>query len=213
MRHQHGPGSGFSSRRRAAAGFTILELMFAITIGAILLGIGVPGFRQYIMNSRISGTANDLTIAFTMARGQAIKTHVQTIVCLSSNPTVITPSCDGNGTQGWVVFTDTNGNGAPDATSEPVLLRHGAMPTGVNIRTKPDGNAGFVAYAPSGFSKRLPAVGTDITNIVMCDSRGNTSEYGANNSAARGIEITSTGRSRVTRVVADIALAAFGGCP
>lgn len=210
MAHPHGLGRSSVTPRRHTTGFTLMEVMLAVTIASILVGVAIPSFRQFILNSRLTGAANDLTIAFTTARAQAIKTHVQTIVCLSADPTAATPACDGNGTQGWVVFSDTSGNGTPDV-GEPVTLRHTAIPNSVKVRTIPAVNAGFVAYSPSGFSKQIAAVGVDLTNIILCDSRGNTAEYGANNSTARVIQISTTGRSRVSRVVTEIADA--GECP
>jgi type IV fimbrial biogenesis protein FimT len=211
MNHKYRAGPGIGPRDgKRMGGFTLMEVMLSVGIAAILMGVAVPNLRQFILNSRITGAANDLTVAFTTARAQAVKTRVQTIVCFTTNSDASPPVCDGNGTQGWVVFSDANADGTPTA-GEPVLLRHAAIPNTLGVRTKPDTNAAFVAYAPSGFSKKLTAIGADLTSVVLCDSRGNSPLYGATNSTARGIQISATGRSHVTRVVADIS--GIGGCP
>lgn len=194
---------------RQMAGFTIFELMIAIGIAAVIAGIAVPNFRQFILNSRITSSANDLNVALTTARAQAIKTRTQTIACFSAAPGTTVPVCDGTALQGWVVFNDANANGVADA-GESVVLRHDAMPSTLNVRTQPSPNDGYLAFSPSGFRK---AIGTKValTAVIVCDSRGNVATYGANNSTARAINVSPTGRSGVTRVVADITTA--GGCP
>lgn len=201
------------------AGFTLLELMLTITVAAVILGLAVPNMRQFLLNNRMTGAANDLLIAVHMARTEAIKRHVQTVMCFSSSPNDAQPPCDGNGTQGWVVFVDdidpavsesTDNNGEADA-GEVVLLRHSALPGGMSVSSLPAGNMGYLAYNPSGFSRQITAVGTDLQSIRLCDARGNVATYGAANSTARALVISATGRPAITRVVSEITT--LGGCP
>ncbi len=124
-------------RRRAAyrcqqiAGFTLLEVLTVITIAVILMAFGVPSY-QYITNAnRISGEVNDLLGDMQYARSEAIKEGQTVSVCASANPTAAAPTCSGSTAwqNGWIVFSDANGNGtfaAPD-----VLLRaKSAFPLG-----------------------------------------------------------------------------------
>jgi type IV fimbrial biogenesis protein FimT len=202
----------------ANSGFTLLEMMLVITIAAVILGLGVPNMRQFILNNRMTGAANDLLTAVHIARTESIKRHAQTVMCFSSDPARAQPPCDGNGTQGWVVFVDdidptvtaaTDNNGQADA-GEAVLLRHGAIAAGITANSLPAGNKGYVAYSPAGFSRQIAAVGTRIDSLRLCDNRGNTAIYGNANSAARGFVISPTGRPSITRVVSEIAT--LGGC-
>jgi type IV fimbrial biogenesis protein FimT len=203
---------------RSQIGFTALELMLVVTIAAIILGIAVPSFRSFAMNNRMTSAANDLLAAVHTARTEAIKRHATTIVCFSTTPSADLPACDGTGAEGWVVFVDdldpttpeaTDGNVVVDA-GEEVLVRHDAL-TQIAVRSQPAGNAGYAAFSPSGFKREISAVGTDIEDAVLCDSRGNIALYGDANSAARGFTISITGRPAITRVVGDIT--ALGGCP
>jgi type IV fimbrial biogenesis protein FimT len=203
----------------ASRGFTLLELMLTITVAGVILGFAIPSLRQFILNNRMTGTANDLLVAIHTARTESIKRHVQTVLCFTSNHEAAEPPCDGDGSQGWIVFVDdldpavaavTDNNVQVD-TNEEVLLRHGPIDGTISLGSAPVGNAGYLAYSAAGFSRPIGAVGTDLDSVVLCDDRGNVATYGAANSTARGLSISATGRPAVTRAVADIT--ALGGCP
>jgi type IV fimbrial biogenesis protein FimT len=198
--------------RRHVLGFTLLELMVAITIGALILGIGIPSFRNYLRSAELTSTANDLLGAFYLARGEAVKRRRNVVVCFSAEPSATTPVCSAGVTRaGWVVFQDNNANRAVDA-GEAILQRHALPGVEVEFASVPAGNAGYFAYAPTGFGVTL-AAGAPLAGIALCDSRGNASANGADLSRARGILVSAAGRPRVTRSVAEIAGASVGGCP
>ncbi|MGH8664284.1 MAG: GspH/FimT family pseudopilin [Burkholderiales bacterium] len=62
---------------RAVRGFTALELLVAIAIVAILMGIGVPSLRDTIASQRVRAAANDLFSDLMFARAEAIKRNAQ----------------------------------------------------------------------------------------------------------------------------------------
>ena len=111
------------------------------------------------------------------------------------------PVCNGNGTQGWVP-SDANNNGQADAATD-VILRHGALPTTLSVKTTPAGNKGYLAFSSAGFARNI-ALGTDLSGVVICDSRGNVATAGPEASTARGVSISATGRPKVTRNYYDI---------
>ena len=193
-------------------GFTLLELMVAITIGALILGLGIPSFRNYLRSAELTRTSNDLLGAMYLARGEAVKRRRNVVVCFSSAPTAATPACTaGATTPAWIVFVDADSDLVVDA-GETVLQRREVTGSGVSVRSIPVGNAGYYAYAPTGFGTTL-AAGAAMTGIAVCDSRGNASANGADLSTARGLVLSAAGRPRVTRSVAEIAGATVGGCP
>ena len=67
------------------AGFTLIELMFTIVVLAVLLGIGVPNFRDFVRNSRLTSAANDLLTDVNLARSEAVKRRVPVTLCKSAN--------------------------------------------------------------------------------------------------------------------------------
>jgi type IV fimbrial biogenesis protein FimT len=206
-----------------ARGFTLFELMLAIAVGALVLGIGVPSFQNFVRNSRITGVANEFLAAAYLARSEAIKRRATTVLCLSSNPTDETPDCAGDGTQGWIVFVDDADPDVIDAgadrnaevdAGEEVLLRHGALHATVRVGSLPNANGGYVAFSPAGVARPLGGgAGAPLQSIVLCDDRGNVVVSGDDDSAARGVALSPIGRPRVTRSQSEIAGATFGGCP
>ena len=199
-------------RPRKAAGFTVYELMLVLAIAGVMLALAIPSMRQFVWNSRMTTAANDLLTAVYRTRSESVKRHTQGILCFTSDSEAELPECDGDGTQGWVVFADTNGDGNADA-GEEVVLRHGPLDDSIRLKTMPDDNAGYIAFNAAGFARNI-GLGTDLAGIVMCDQRGNAATTGPDYSAARGVLISPTGRPQVTRVVEVIAdNENLGGCP
>jgi len=186
------------------SGFTLLEMMTAISVAAIVLALGIPNMRQFMWNSAMTSAANDLVIAITTARAEAVKSRTQTIMCFARSPNATTPACDGTSADGWIVFVDSNSNAGVDA-GEQVLIRHDPLPAHITAKLNPSTNGRYRAFAPTGFPRSIGTLGNPITSVVLCDHRGNSSEYGETQSTARGITIGVTGRARVTRVVSEIA--------
>ncbi len=59
--------------RGASRGFTLVELMIGLVLVAILLGIGLPMFRSFILNQQLRAATTDLRIALTLVRSEAVK--------------------------------------------------------------------------------------------------------------------------------------------
>ena len=106
------------------SGFTLLELMVVVVIGAILLGIGIPSFNNFIRNGRMTAAANDLVVGLHYARSEAIKRRAAVSICATDDPLANAPVCTAAtvppdpddpvpvpSVAGWVVFVDSNGDG------------------------------------------------------------------------------------------------------
>lgn len=61
-----------STSRRRMSGFTLIELITAITIMAVLAGLAAPSFSSFIANQRIRNTSFDLMAALMLARSEAV---------------------------------------------------------------------------------------------------------------------------------------------
>jgi type IV fimbrial biogenesis protein FimT len=70
-------------------GFTLIEMMIAIVIGAILITVGIPGFFDMIQRNSVSATSNELVAALLYARSEAIRQEANV---------TFTP-----GVNGWIV--------------------------------------------------------------------------------------------------------------
>lgn len=59
---------------KAYRGFTLIELMVAVSVAAILLVIAVPSFTAFFDRARLRGAADDLVAFVSTVRGEAVKT-------------------------------------------------------------------------------------------------------------------------------------------
>lgn len=140
--------------KRRAPGFTLIELMVALAVAAIILTIGVPAFTSMIKNHRQSVRANEVLAAVYLARSEAIKRNHAISLCGSSAGT----KCDGGWAAGWLVYDDANANGKVDVGE---AIRSFRARAGATIAASLDpilfGSDGAVASAAS---------------ITICDDRG-----------------------------------------
>ena len=159
-------------------GFTILELMITVAIVAIVVTFGVPGFSTVIKNNRLASQTNTLLSTLNFARSDAVKLGNSTVtICGSSNQTACNTS---NWESGWIVFHDTNGDGAVDAGEQVVRIQE-ALSGGNTLRTN-----GFPSAALLQFDKRGEI--TQQGSFTLCDDRGAT--------AAKAIVLNISGQSR-----------------
>lgn len=79
---------------RTQRGFNLIELLVVVTIAAILLGVGVPSFREFMAAQRVKNTAFDFAAALLLARSEAVK----------RNTAVSVDQAGGNWQNGWNVM-------------------------------------------------------------------------------------------------------------
>ena len=170
------------------SGFTLLELMIALAIGAVILVLGVPSFKGTIDNQRMTSATNEMVMSLNLAKSEAIKRVAYVSICKSSNGV----SCGAAGTSwddGWIIFANATvaNSGSIDAGDE-ILRVYPALRDSLSLT--PSGTIdGFVSFRPSG------TLGTSAANmtgtLTMCDERGAT--------YARGILLDPSGHWRVSR--------------
>ena len=178
-------------------GFTLPELMVVLAIAAAILGIGVPNFRDFQRNNRLTVAANDTLGGVITSRAEALRRQVTISMCPSADPLAVNATC-GSGS-GWIVFEDTDGNCDRADTEE--LITGARIDDDVQAAT----NSGCISFASTGF-KRVVAGEPATSYILYCDDRGNTPKNpGGPDSAARGVEVPPTGRGAVIRQVDEIA--------
>jgi len=112
-----------NSKYTYQAGFTFLELIITIAVGAILLAVAVPSFQSLLTNNRLTATTNTLVYSLQTARSEAIKRATPAGVCTSNSPLDPDATCSaGSGyVGGWIAYVDENSNGSRDAGEEIVM--------------------------------------------------------------------------------------------
>lgn len=193
-------------------GFTLLELLVTIAVGAIVISIGAPNLVSLIRNNRIAADTNDLVIGLHSSRSEAVKRRSNVVFCASNDHDSDVPSCSTSFSQGWIVFVDRNGNGEIDSNADPelsdiVVEAHGPMRDGLLVSAE----SNYFALSPAGFGRDIPGMGARLQNILVCDERGNA-DLGGGRSAARLVAVSATGRPQVLNSVADVN-ARTDGCP
>jgi type IV fimbrial biogenesis protein FimT len=207
--------------KNRSQGFTLLELMITVTLAAVVLGIGIPSFSQFLRNNKMASVANDLLGGIQTARTEAIKRQLPgggIAICPSANPDDANPSCLADTTRqfnGWIAFIDADNNCDRDTANPMVeaLVRTGSRVDLDNTATryvKSVADGSCISFAPTGFLRTTSR--QTATRVMFCDERGNVVQPGMNQSFVRGIDITQTGRARITRDVTEIST--FGvACP
>ena len=83
---------------RSAKGFTLIELMVALAVLAILATIGIPSFQRLVAEYRVSSQANATQSALQFARSEALKRRGDVVICQDGPATIIVrpgDDCDG----------------------------------------------------------------------------------------------------------------------
>ncbi|MDH5254847.1 MAG: GspH/FimT family pseudopilin [Gammaproteobacteria bacterium] len=180
-------------------GFSLIELMVALVVLAIALGIGVPVFTTMAANERMSSATNDLVTSLHGARSEALMRRAPVALC--PTPDGAGACIDGgNLALGWTVFVDRNEDGSISA-DDVILQRHAGLHPDLRdgVTTTPAAlrftNAGSLRFDPG-------APFTDY-NIQLCDGRGDV-DTGAGIAAGRWIQISPLGRQQLVRARATI---------
>lgn len=177
-------------------GFTLYELLITVLIIGIILAFGVPNMSAFTQNSRMTSTANDLHAAFHLARSESSRAKTNITICASANSMDAAANCGGTWDQGFIVFVDTNGDLARNGGDETVLRAHPAIAEGVTLRVAND--ARYFSYASTGLGRTNVNGAPALSQVVMCDERGNVTAAGGN-SAARLFVATPLGRATIIR--------------
>jgi type IV fimbrial biogenesis protein FimT len=172
---------------RCQQGFNLLEMMAALAVLGILLSLGVPSFTQMIRNNRVVANTNELVVALSAARSEAVKRGLPATVCARTGPT--TDVCRTGGANdwgnGWLVFTDQAGTAGVIDEGDEILQRFDAVAGGVTLQTN---DRPMVRFGASGLP---PSDAVDTTFTIK------HSECVDNN--RRTVRVTATGRVHTSK--------------
>ncbi|MEE9320319.1 MAG: GspH/FimT family protein [Granulosicoccus sp.] len=183
--------------RNPHKGFTLIELVVAMAVAAVLVGVAVPSFTSAIKNNRLQSQTRELQMALLKARSEAVKGRDDMTICARATDA----TCGTDWDNGWLVFIDrvivtTEAVPVPESVDD-ILRIAMATPTGIEISAK-----GSVDRTAAGVTSRdyirYDAFGrTDWTNgtFTVCDDRGNTH--------AKSLNIALTGDIRPGRSGSD----------
>jgi type IV fimbrial biogenesis protein FimT len=163
--------TGSRRGRSRAAGFTIIELMVALVVLAVLLALAVPNFNDASLSARLNGFANSLVASAQVARSEAIKRNATITLCTSADGD--TCAASGGWEQGWIVVNEATG---------AVIQHQQALPSQFKV-TEAGGN--------EELSFPATVVGATTATLTVCRSDPVGSEE-------RVVTVSGTGSAYVT---------------
>lgn len=78
-----------------ARGFTVIEMIITVAILVILIAVGIPSFRDFILVQRVKNASFEVFAALALARSEAVSRN---------NTVTITPT-GANWSNGWQITT------------------------------------------------------------------------------------------------------------
>lgn len=131
-------------------GLTLVELLVAIGIAAILGSLAAPAMNAFVSRSTVRALSGDFTMSLQRARAEAINRNQCVVMCLSTTTTASNPRCAtavNNWNVGWVIYVE------PTCAGNSALNAAGEATTAVNeqrlIYTKEAVNARYNLIDPS----------------------------------------------------------------
>jgi len=172
---------------RRDSGFTLIELMIAVALVAILLATAVPALDDFTNDARQTGAINDFISSIHIARNTAITTNSRVTMCASASGA----NCEAaSWDSGWIVFADLNSNGSLDA-GETIASASAAVDD-LNIQSGEFPAA--LMYRPNGRAMTNALTGNS-GEFTVCDFRG--AEH------AKVILVELSGRPRMSETKAN----------
>ena len=167
-------------------GFTLVELVITLAIGAILMTAAAPAFTDLVRTSRLSAQLNNFARAVNFGRMEAIKRGRQASICVRSGDVC---SNDGPWRNGWLVYVDEDGDSEVD--QEELLISYDALPDGYSLT--PNVNTNALRFSATGQVRRASGA-LPLMTFRLCAP---DAEPGKLVQRSREIVINATGRMRV----------------
>lgn len=98
-------------------GLTLLEMLVAVAVLAIILTTVAPSIQSVLIKNRITSDINNLSAVVQRARFTAVDEQASVVLCPTENYT----ACTSSWKKAKMVFVDKNGNGSRD-NSEALIV-------------------------------------------------------------------------------------------
>lgn len=139
-------------RQRASRGVTLVELIVCVSLLAILVGLAVPSFSGVLSDWRRDGAIRDFTGDLQLARATALRTSRAVVMCATLDGVACANgAASSDWRQGWIVFSDLDGNRAL-GNAEPVIVLRGPL---MGLQQMQSNIAlGQIEFRPNGLLRR-----------------------------------------------------------
>lgn len=141
-----------TSRCDSVRGFTLLELLVTISILAVLLAVGLPNMRDFIVSNRLSSNVNGFIGLVNYARSEAIVRNQDVVVCPKAATANTCVSTTAWNTLDIQVFVDTDGNGQFNSGDTLLKTMAAVDPAGTQTGFDQSASATLV-FGSAGFAR------------------------------------------------------------
>lgn len=164
----------------------MVELLVVVAVATVLASLALPSFQSFMVRRSVQAAADVLVSDLRYARSEALKRSARVIVCNSLDgascmalcnpavPNVCAPTASWQG--GWIVFADTNGNGALDV-GEVLRVQDALLGVASIASANPANDRLQFTYLPGGYTRAssqtfvvTPADGSANAVRVVCVS-------------------------------------------
>ena len=160
------------------AGLTLLELLVAMSIAALLAGLSAPGLSELVQGKRGDLVVRRLNQAIELARISAVSYGELVTLCRSRDGL----TCGGSWQEGVLVFRDPDGNRQLAADQQPVHYLDFGNSRG-RIFWRAFGNRQYLQFTALGFTRAQNG------NFTYCPDSGDLRQ-------ARQLIVNRAGRTR-----------------
>jgi type IV fimbrial biogenesis protein FimT len=173
-------------------GFTMVELMITIVVVSVLMTIAIPGFMDFVKNNRVTGQANSFVVSTQMARNEAVKRGAGTTLC-AANADLDDCSDSTDWSNGWIVFSDLNRDGAINTVTGTATSGSTCLETEdclINTVARPSRSTLTASASSIGFLPTGHLSGGEVTLTLKADD--------CEQKQKRSIIITAQGHTNIT---------------
>jgi len=136
--------------RPRSPGFSLIELMVALAIAAVLMRVAAPSVLSMMKTNRTTSEASTLVGDLQFARAEAVRRGLPVTLCPSSDGATCLGSTVYTWHSGWIVFFDKNGDGAITSGTDIALRVRTGLRGGDTFTPSP--NASRVIFNREGFA-------------------------------------------------------------
>jgi type IV fimbrial biogenesis protein FimT len=155
-------------------GLTLLELLCALSIVAVLAALALPSWRRPLAAASVRTAASQALSGLALARRTALATGHAVTLCLTAD----LARCDLSGRE-WMLFSNEDGGSLGRREEGEALLRRWPLPRNVQV----DGTRAYAWYLPQ------PRAAATLT-LDFC--------HPGAPAARRSVVVSQTGRPRIS---------------
>ena len=138
-----------------SAGWTLIELLIALSIAAILMLLAQPSFQQLLDKQRIDTAAGDLFGSIMLTRSEAIRRNLRVDLA---------PIDRTDWRNGWIIFVNADDHNNT-SSAKKIIQHHASLVPRMTVTSAlHDRSSPYIAYAGNGRSRvnansQVPQVG------------------------------------------------------